>query len=75
MTPRAVITKHLLDGDDSIFKNPLDDTFKGKPFDAKPKSSGGPTSQNSAPQGAVSMSKNEPKLSAGDTPPIDADAT
>ena len=75
MTPRAVITKHLLDGDDSVFKNPLEDTFKGKPFDAKPKSSGGPTPQISTPQGGLSMSKNEPKLSAGETPPIDADAT
>ena len=80
MTPRAVITKHLLDGDDSIFKNPLDDTFKGKPFDAKPKNLGGPTPQNgtsagSSSGGAVSMSKDAPKLAAGDTPPIDADAT
>ncbi|OZC93599.1 twin-arginine translocase subunit TatB [Rhodococcus sp. 06-412-2C] len=85
MTPRAVITKHLLDGDDSIFKNPLDDTFKGKPFDTKPfetkpKNSGGPTPQTGMSSGstsgnAVSMSKNEPKLAAGDTPPIDADAT
>ncbi|MGF0313180.1 MULTISPECIES: Sec-independent protein translocase protein TatB [Nocardiaceae] len=80
MTPRAVITKHLLDGDDSIFKNPLDDTFKGKPFDTKPKNLGGPTPQNGMSSGstsgsAVSMSKNEPKLAAGDTPPIDADAT
>jgi len=80
MTPRAVITKHLLDGDDSVFKNPLEDTFKGKPFDAKPKSSGGPKPQNGVSSGnmsggTVSMSKNEPKLSAGDTPPIDADAT
>ncbi|MDQ0284376.1 MULTISPECIES: Sec-independent protein translocase protein TatB [Nocardiaceae] len=80
MTPRAVITKHLLDGDDSVFKNPLDDTFKGKPFDTKPKNMGGPTPQNgvssgSTSGGGVSMSKNEPKLAAGDTPPIDADAT
>ena len=80
MTPRAVITKHLLDGDDSIFKNPLEDTFKGKPFDTKPKNLGGPTPQNNAVQGGaaaspVSMSKSEPKLAAGETPPIDADAT
>ena len=70
----------LLDGDDSVFKNPLDDTFKGKPFETKPKNVGGPTPQNgvssgSTSGGAVSMSKNEPKLAAGDTPPIDADAT
>ncbi|TFI45413.1 Sec-independent protein translocase subunit TatB [Rhodococcus sp. 1R11] len=75
MTPRAVITKHLLDGDDSIFKNPLDDTFKGKPFDTKPKNLGGPTPQTGTPQSGVSMSKDAPKLAAGDTPPIDADAT
>ncbi|MCZ4561993.1 Sec-independent protein translocase protein TatB [Rhodococcus sp. IEGM 1401] len=75
MTPRAVITKHLLDGDDSVFKNPLDDTFKGKPFETKPKNVGGPTRQTGTARSGVSMSKNEPKLSAGDTPPIDADAT
>lgn len=86
MTPRAVITKHLLDGDDSIFKNPLDDTFTGKPFDGKnsttgtpgtkPKSAGGSAAQNRGEAaGAVSVDKGEAKLAAGDTPPIDADAT
>nr|WP_296778008.1 Sec-independent protein translocase protein TatB [Rhodococcus sp. (in: high G+C Gram-positive bacteria)] len=36
MTPRAVITKHLLDGDDSIFTGN---------FDTKKPSAGGPTPQ------------------------------
>lgn len=66
MTPRAVITKHLLDGDDSLFKS----TFDGKPFDNKP-SSNRPSSNN--------LSANKPsldkKLPAGQTPPIDSDAT
>jgi sec-independent protein translocase protein TatB len=66
MTPRAVITKHLLDGDDSLFKS----TFDGKPFDNKP-SSNRPSS-NSLSANKPSLDK---KLPAGQTPPIDSDAT
>ncbi|WP_338886195.1 Sec-independent protein translocase protein TatB [Rhodococcus sovatensis] len=66
MTPRAVITKHLLDGDDSLFKG----TFDGKPFDNKPVSNK-PVSNNLSVQ-KPSLDK---KLPAGATPPIDSDAT
>ena len=31
MTPRAALTKHLLDGDDSIFTGKLDDVDNNKP--------------------------------------------
>lgn len=66
MTPRAVITKHLLDGVDSLFKS----TFDGKPFDNKPVSNK-PVSNNLS-VGKPSLDK---KLPAGATPPIDSDAT
>lgn len=60
MTPRAAITKHLLDGDDSIFTGN---------FDEKKQSPGGPSS-------AVSFSKPAPAaLGDGEKPPIDIDAT
>ena len=65
MTPRAVITKHLLDGDDSI--------FTGK-FDEKPQSG----TQSSTPQsGTPNMTKStgSAPLPTGDRPPIDPDAT
>ncbi len=64
MTPRAVITKHLLDGDDSIFTGN---------FDSK-KPSNGSSSSGSLPKpdGKPSLEK---KLPTGTTPPIDSDAT
>jgi sec-independent protein translocase protein TatB len=61
MTPRAVITKHLLDGDDSIFTGN---------FDSK-KPTG---SSNGTPNTQVGPSL-EKKVPPGRTPPIDADAT
>jgi sec-independent protein translocase protein TatB len=61
MTPRAVITKHLLDGDDSIFTGN---------FDSK-KPNG---SSNGTPNTPAKPSL-EKKLPAGQTPPIDSDAT
>ena len=66
MTPRAVITKHLLDGDDSIFTGN---------FDSKPTGNGSNTPTKS--QGAKPSLDKSPsqKLSAGQAPPIDSDAT
>ncbi|GGG14736.1 sec-independent protein translocase protein TatB [Rhodococcoides trifolii] len=63
MTPRAVITKHLLDGDDSIFTGNFE---KGQ---TPPKSTGG--------NAAADLTKKPPSasLSAGERPPIDSDAT
>ncbi|KIQ17184.1 preprotein translocase subunit TatB [Rhodococcus sp. Leaf7] len=59
MSPRAVITKHLLDGDDSI--------FTGK-FDEKPQTPAGGSTPN------MSKSPGAP-LPTGERPPIDPDAT
>lgn len=69
MTPRAVITKHLLDGDDSIFTGNFDKPQGTKPHSTKPQSA---TPQASQPQGRPSLDK---KLPAGEVPPIDSDAT
>ncbi|NLE80183.1 MAG: Sec-independent protein translocase subunit TatB [Rhodococcus sp.] len=72
MTPRAVVTKHLLDGDDSIFTGN---------FDTKPSRPGSPgaVSSASAPgaSGAsgASGAASSPQPTAGQRPPIDTDAT
>ncbi len=60
MTPRAVITKHLLDGDDSVLTGNFD-----KPSSAAP---GTPTNGASRPN----LSK---PLAPDEKPPIDPDAT
>lgn len=69
MTPRAVITKHLLDGDDSIFTGN---------FDSK-KPSAGSSTNGSSTNGSLPTPDSKPslekKLSTGKTPPIDSDAT
>jgi sec-independent protein translocase protein TatB len=61
MTPRAVITKHLLDGDDSIFTGN---------FDSKKPGTNGSNGTAASPKPSL-----EKKLPPGQTPPIDADAT
>lgn len=67
MTPRAALTKHLLDGDDSIFTGKFDDSGNGGT--SKPVSPNGPTPQPPAP----SRSATPPDPS---TPtPFDPDAT
>lgn len=65
MTPRAVITKHLLDGDDSIFTGNFDKPQSSKPQSSQPQSSKSPSSKPSL----------DKKLPAGQAPPIDSDAT
>ncbi len=69
MTPRAVITKHLLDGDDSIFTGNFDKPQSNKPQSNKPQST---TSSNRPPLDKPSLDK---KVPAGQAPPIDSDAT
>jgi sec-independent protein translocase protein TatB len=65
MTPKAVITKHLLDGDDSILTGNFD-----KPSTPSANGSG------SSPGGSTSSRPNMSKpLAPGETPPIDPDAT
>ncbi|WP_305094400.1 Sec-independent protein translocase protein TatB [Prescottella sp. R16] len=59
MSPRAVITKHLLDGDDSI----LTGNFDGKP-----------AVNGSTPAEKPLMPESKP-LAAGERPPVDPDAT
>lgn len=63
MTPRAVITKHLLDGDDSILTGN---------FDAKPGTGSSSAPTNGAGTTRPSLTK---PLTPGETPPIDPDAT
>lgn len=68
MTPRAALTKHLLDGDDSIFTGNFD-----KPSE-KPKSQNGPTPQAGAgPTGAGAAGDSGPE--APTATPFDVDAT
>lgn len=62
MSPRAVITQHLLDGDDSLFTGN---------YDKKPQSGVKPQSGDQTP---MSLSKDKP-LTAGERPPVDFDAT
>ncbi|MGU3431778.1 Sec-independent protein translocase protein TatB [Actinomycetes bacterium M1A6_2h] len=61
MTPRAVITKHLLDGDDSIFTGNFE---KGQTPPTSPKGNA-----------AADLTKKDASLPAGERPPIDSDAT
>ncbi|MFY1599599.1 Sec-independent protein translocase protein TatB [Micromonospora sp. WMMD737] len=65
MTPRAALTKHLLDGDDSIFTGKFDATDAGTP--EKPQSGPGP---GAAAPGAPA----QPGKPAAQTP-FDTDAT
>jgi sec-independent protein translocase protein TatB len=69
MTPRAVITKHLLDGDDSILTGNFD-----KPSSVSFDKSNAGTKAVSADPSASTAPQNKP-LAAGERPPIDLDAT
>ncbi|MFC4605655.1 Sec-independent protein translocase protein TatB [Rhodococcus kronopolitis] len=73
MTPRGVITKHLLDGDDSLFSS-----FEGKPLSGIDMTKGGSGAAGSA--AAVNGSAPKPPsdsapLAEGERPPFDGDAT
>jgi len=71
MTPRAALTKHLLDGDDSFFTGNFDRPVNGAP--ATPGEPSGPpvappTAANGGPPTAVQRPAEGPA-------PFDADAT
>ncbi|WP_072687981.1 Sec-independent protein translocase protein TatB [Rhodococcus marinonascens] len=68
MSPRTVITKHLLDGDDSILTGNFD-----KPSGGTIKKTPG-TKAVSADPSTPTAPQNKP-LTAGERPPIDLDAT
>jgi len=83
MTPRAALTKHLLDGDDSWLTGEFDkSTVKGQSA-AMPAVNGqgaAMPSAQSAPDGAASVAPAQPASSqatpsAGATVPFDSDAT
>ncbi|MDZ4265764.1 MAG: Sec-independent protein translocase protein TatB [Mycobacterium sp.] len=69
MTPRAALTKHLLDGDDSIFTGKFDAPDRAQAPSEKPQSAHGPSAV--APTGPPAEIPAEP--SAGT--PFDPDAT
>ncbi len=72
MTPRAALTKHLLDGDDSIFTGKFDSTNTTdtpQPPSEKPQSASGPAEVAPAPP--VAKQPGEPSA----TTPFDSDAT
>lgn len=69
MTPRAALTKHLLDGDDSIFTGKVDSQSNGPSAPEKPQSAGGPVAM-SQEQGAAPV-----KPDASSATPYDTDAT
>ncbi|HWS94589.1 MAG TPA: Sec-independent protein translocase protein TatB [Mycobacterium sp.] len=66
MTPRAALTRHLLDGDDSFFTGNFDRPVNGAP--AKPAAPQGPSAQSTG--GTVAAEQHAP----GPTP-FDTDAT
>ncbi len=73
MTPRAALTKHLLDGDDSIFTGKFEGTDpSGKPgAPDKPGAPGKPEKPQSGPGPAASPRIDQPSQST----PFDPDAT
>jgi sec-independent protein translocase protein TatB len=76
MTPRAALTKHLLDGDDSIFTGKFDSTDKAdtsQPPSEKPQSASGPAEVAPAPPPPVAKQPGEPSASA--STPFDTEAT
>ncbi|MFZ1174894.1 MAG: Sec-independent protein translocase protein TatB [Mycobacterium sp.] len=68
MTPRAALTKHLLDGDDSLFTGNFDRPVNGSPVEPP----GPPAGPSVAPTGGTSFAAEHP--APGHTP-FDTDAT
>lgn len=68
MTPRGVITKHLLDGDDSLFTGN---------FDEKPKANGAPSGNSPVAPPQTGSSQSGPPAAAAEPAPMryDTDAT
>ncbi|WP_040812167.1 Sec-independent protein translocase protein TatB [Nocardia concava] len=71
MNPRSMVTKHLLDGDDSILNSFNDLTNFDKPVSA-PNSGNGSGITGSGP---ISMAKEQKPLERNERPPVDPDAT
>ncbi|MBB2993494.1 sec-independent protein translocase protein TatB [Mycolicibacterium iranicum] len=71
MTPRAALTKHLLDGDDSIFTGKFDADRNGQSPPEKPQSGPGPGAVQGQQPSAPAAGRPEPSTST----PFDADAT
>lgn len=67
MTPRAVVTKHLLDGDDSIFTGNFDKPAGGA-------SANGSQSPSSSSRPSLSK-ESSGTVARNERPPIDPDAT
>lgn len=63
MNPRAMVTKHLLDGDDSFLTGKFD------------KPSGTGSNSGSSADGGYSMPKPQKPLERNERPPVDPDAT
>jgi len=70
MTPRAALTKHLLDGDDSFFTGNFDRPVNGAP--AKPSGPGEPSGTTAASTGGPTFAAEQHTL---DHTPFDTDAT
>jgi sec-independent protein translocase protein TatB len=70
MTPRAALTKHLLDGDDSFYTGNFDRQVNGAP--AKPSGPGGPSGPTAASAGGPTFAAEQ---RAPDHTPFDTDAT
>jgi sec-independent protein translocase protein TatB len=70
MTPRAALTKHLLDGDDSLFTGNFDRPVNGAP--AKPSGPGEPSEPTAASTGGPTFAAEQ---HAPDHTPFDTDAT
>ena len=64
MTPRAALTKHLLDGDDSFFTGNFDQPVNGAPVE--------PAGPPAAPDGGTTFAAETP---APEHTPFDTDAT
>ncbi|MGW4241345.1 Sec-independent protein translocase protein TatB [Nocardia sp. NPDC004722] len=71
MNPRSMVTKHLLDGDDSILNSFNDMTNFDKPVSSS-NSGNGSTNTGSGP---ISMPKEQKPLERNERPPVDPDAT
>ncbi|RAV11943.1 Sec-independent protein translocase TatB [Mycolicibacterium sp. GF69] len=75
MTPRAALTKHLLDGDDSLFTGKFDREAFDRPDD-KPLSSPAPTARDAQQSPDVPEAPLAPRSpDAPATTPFDTDAT
>lgn len=77
MSPRSVITKHLLDGDDSVLRD-LEDAVRRENYGAGTTAARYDLLTGSSTSGLTDHSLGKPDytpLRAGERPPIDTDAT